>query len=38
MKLQDEYILICCSDCGQVLFEGTKAQARRLIIYCTKCT
>jgi hypothetical protein len=39
MKLQDEYISICCPVCGKVLFKGTREQARRLIIYCTKyCT
>ncbi len=38
MKTQDEFIKIVCPVCDKVLFEGTKAQARRLIIYCTKCT
>jgi len=30
MKLQDKYISICCPIIGKLLFEGTRAQARRL--------
>ena len=36
-RLEDKHITIECSACRKVLFEGTKKEAKRLIIYCTDC-
>lgn len=33
----DNPIVVSCPKCGKILFEGTKRQARRLIIYCADC-
>ena len=31
-------ITVECKECKKILFEGTKKQARRLVIYCTDCS
>ncbi len=38
-RLEDcNYITIECPKCKKILFEGTKKQAERLVIYCTDCS
>jgi len=33
----DEPLVIRCPQCGKILFEGTRRQAKKVIIYCTHC-
>ena len=38
VKKMDDYITVTCVKCEKILFEGTKKQAKRLIIYCVECS
>ncbi len=35
--MENNQIEVTCTDCGKVLFEGTKQEAKGLIIYCVSC-
>ena len=34
---EDNAIIVTCTKCGKLLFEGTEEQRKGLIIYCTEC-
>ena len=35
---RDDSIIVECPECGEVLFRGTRQEAKGLIIYCVDCS